>query len=231
MPYGICGSCWNKCVGTTMPRPYPEHSHDPSNNGDPNDSYDGCACPGPHIQASVPSSGAHVVMDTSVAGQGGFACLNCGAKHALAYPISIDMMIVNSDGFTRLHKDCKPQPNPVAERFDKVNSLDPMTPDQWINSADTGQSAVSIWVALSNRLFPPNQQEATIPYDPSDFGRCYRLLKRITGWRERLPEVAVKFPLWKPYVEAWTALEALYEEELPTGSGPKLLAALQKLRA
>ena len=107
----------------------------------------------------------------------------------------------------------------------------------WLNNGDTGISSLTIWASL----VPQAMLAETIrtkgipvvgrhPLDPSDFGRCYRLLNVMPGWRERLPEVAEKFHNWRPFVEAWDELTALYEEELPIGTCPKLYARLQQLR-
>ncbi|HAM42116.1 MAG TPA: hypothetical protein DCP69_12515 [Candidatus Omnitrophica bacterium] len=68
-----------------------------------------------------------------------------------------------------------------------------------------------------------------IPYDPSDFGRCHRLLQLIPEWRANLGKVAEIFPGWKPMVDAWGELEDLWEEELPKGKLPKLYERIQGL--
>jgi hypothetical protein len=69
-----------------------------------------------------------------------------------------------------------------------------------------------------------------VPLDPDDFGRCFRLLEHFPAWRGRIAEVGGRFPEWKPIVDAWPELEALYREELPTGSAPKLYKQLLHVR-
>jgi hypothetical protein len=71
-----------------------------------------------------------------------------------------------------------------------------------------------------------------VPCDPDDFGRCYRLLRLFPTWRARLGEVSAKYPRWKPMVDAWDELTALYEEEIPKHYGPahKLYARMLQLR-
>lgn len=98
----------------------------------------------------------------------------------------------------------------------------------WLRSGDCGISSQTIWHVLSGT--PMDYRfTAGIPYDPSDFGRCYRLLKRFPGWRERLGAVSARYPAWEVLVKRWGALEALYEAEIPDGTGeaPKLYEALQ----
>lgn len=52
------------------------------------------------------------------------------------------------------------------------------------------------------------------------------------SWRARLGEVAAAEPDWKPLVEAWDELTALYEDELTNKSGlaPKLYARMKELQ-
>ena len=69
------------------------------------------------------------------------------------------------------------------------------------------------------------------PSDPSDFGRCYRLLKLFPDWRPRLDEIAAKHPAWGPMVARWSDMEALWEEESikPDRKAPKLFALMTTL--
>lgn len=99
----------------------------------------------------------------------------------------------------------------------------------WLAGSDTGISSKTIWSVMTG--FPVDVRP-TIPLDPSDFGRCYRLLQEFPGWRERMPEVAAKHEHWKPMVDAWDELTALYEEEVdnPSGMAPKLYYRMKELR-
>lgn len=100
----------------------------------------------------------------------------------------------------------------------------------WITSGDTGISSETIWSVMMGRPARRHSYDNT-PADPSDFRRCYRLLKVMPAWRARLPEVATEFPKWGPLVDAWDELTALYEEEAPLKLAPKLYARMQELRA
>jgi hypothetical protein len=75
-----------------------------------------------------------------------------------------------------------------------------------------------------------------IPYDPDDFGRCYRLLKLFPSWRAELPKVADVCPKWKPYVEAWDELTAMFEAagwhdetKKPKGDGGRMYNRMKEL--
>ena len=99
----------------------------------------------------------------------------------------------------------------------------------WLRSPDTGVSSKTIFSVLSEKHGRVAAIRTGVPHDPADFGRCHRLLNLIPGWRERLPEVAAAYPEWSALVREWDTLTKLYEEELPSGSCPKLYAAMQPL--
>lgn len=110
---------------------------------------------------------------------------------------------------------------------------------EWVNGSDTGISSLTIFSVLSegnrHRALSllgrwPMDALPDVPHDPSDFGRCYRLLKLFPAWRTRLGEVARKHQAWAPFVAAWPELEALFEQESRSGMAPKLYARMQMLR-
>ena len=107
-----------------------------------------------------------------------------------------------------------------------------MTPIEWLLSNDTGISSKTICAVMTNSKIGIDTSLPDIPYDPADFGRCYRLLKLFPEWRPRLPEVAAWFAAWEPMVAAWDELTNLYEEEIKNESGvaPKLYERMQELR-
>lgn len=97
--------------------------------------------------------------------------------------------------------------------------------EQWLQNGDTGTSSKTIWSVMMGTT----PERADIPYDPADFGRCYRLLKVMPEWTSRLGEVADKYPAWRPFVAAWQELTDLYERELPDGYAPLLYARMRAL--
>ncbi len=102
----------------------------------------------------------------------------------------------------------------------------------WLNGTDTGTSSLAIFSVCSGRGYMATRfrlDMGTAPRDPADFGRCYRLLELFPAWRSRLVEVAAKFPEWRRMVAAWGELEALYREELPSGTAPRLYARMLEL--
>lgn len=103
------------------------------------------------------------------------------------------------------------------------------TLDRWLHGCDTGTSSLTIAHVLGGVPMASDRHPSE-PCDPADFGRCSRLLDLMPGWRERLGEVAERFPRWAGLVAAWPELEALYAEEYPRGVAPKLYARMQELR-
>lgn len=98
----------------------------------------------------------------------------------------------------------------------------------WIVGDDTGTSSETIWAVMMG--VAPAKSYPAPPYDPADFGRCYRLLAVIPEWRDRLIEMPSCFPEWGPLVDHWGEMEALWLEEFPRGNAPKLYALIKKLR-
>ena len=105
-----------------------------------------------------------------------------------------------------------------------------MTPLRWMMSGDTGISSETILSVMTDTPmsghFGPD-----VPYDPSDFGRCYRLLNHFPEWKSRLHEVCEKHPKWKPLIDCWGELTELYEREIKSKSGraPLLYARMKEL--
>jgi hypothetical protein len=106
----------------------------------------------------------------------------------------------------------------------------------WITSDDTGISSKAIWAQMVGAPHDP-VWGAGYPHDPSDFGRCYRLLERIPEWKGRMHEMAQYGPVWPGLIAAWDELTALWEEEIGPGPGryygksaPRLYARMTEIQ-
>lgn len=86
---------------------------------------------------------------------------------------------------------------------------------EWLLSDDTGMSSKALCARMMGGK--PKMDGFNYPSDPSDFGRCYRLLKLIPEWRARLHEMSDCGPYWKALVEQWDAIEASYLAETAVG--------------
>ena len=145
-------------------------------------------------------------------------CTRCGQGLRLSLPMELYLVAACIKAFANEHNDCQPGTfvEPVATTF-----------DEWLRGRDTGTSSLTILEVLAG--YPTDRHD--VPHDSDDFGRCFRLLQLFPQFRPRMPEVAARFPEWKPLVDRWAELEALYEEELPSRTAPKLYALMRELQA
>ena len=80
---------------------------------------------------------------------------------------------------------------------------------EWYRGTDTGISSETIFEVMTGHPVRSHSE----PADSGDFGRCYRLLDKFPHWRERLGEVADRFPAWRPIVDNWETLESMYRKK------------------
>ena len=99
----------------------------------------------------------------------------------------------------------------------------------WLVSDDTGLSSKAIAsVILTGRCATGRKYHH--PLDPSDFGRCLRLMRELPyGTGGTVGVLAGHSKEWKAVIENWEELEKLYDEELPSGKGSKLYARMKEL--
>jgi hypothetical protein len=85
---------------------------------------------------------------------------------------------------------------------------------RWLAGEDTGSSskAMAFWLAFGVKRRWPDH-----PHDPSDLGRCIRLLDAAPYLRKRLPEMAELSPVWAEIVNDWSELERLWRHEAECG--------------
>lgn len=121
--------------------------------------------------------------------------------------------------------------NIVVEAFGKAHqpAVENSGLATWLDSDETGLSSLCMArhlgriAELEPRVpFDRSSDGKDHPHDPSDFGRCVGLLKAVPELRPHVSRMAEASPAWGALAAAWDELEALYAEELPTGSAPKL---------
>lgn len=105
-----------------------------------------------------------------------------------------------------------------------------ITPDMWLQGTDTGISSKTIFFVMTGRHWLNARFGPDVPHDPSDFGRCYRLLELFPAWEDRLQEVAARHVEWTPFVREWARMKKLYERDLPTGLCTELYLLMQGLK-
>lgn len=104
---------------------------------------------------------------------------------------------------------------------------------EWLASDDTGLSSRAILAHLTGDpvVAAMNKYHWDYPRDPSDFGRCVRLLDIEPSFRACIGEMANICPEWAALATHWGELEALYSEELAEGTGksPRLYKRMREL--
>ncbi|QHM71648.1 hypothetical protein [Mixta intestinalis] len=99
---------------------------------------------------------------------------------------------------------------------------------QWLVRGDTGLSSetmAAIWLGAKSGRF-------SFPRDPSDFGRCWRLVEKVPAIRKAFPRICAVYPPIAPYLENWDELSRLYvaATEHGTGKAPELYQRMIALR-
>lgn len=104
---------------------------------------------------------------------------------------------------------------------------------EWLKSGDTGISSETIFCVMTGTPFELvlKSWSRSTPCDPSDFGRCYRLLSKYPEWLPRLEELRSLGDKWGKFVDNYENMVTLYNEEVPehTGSAPKLYEFMKTL--
>jgi hypothetical protein len=166
---------------------------------------------------------------------GVFFCRHCGDNYAPAMPAPVNLIVAMSEAFNVEHKGHRLSPKGLAcnfcfkfghETFSCPKLYYNGNPEAWWRGPDTGASSKALWMVLTGHW--DVLRVDAVPHDAADFGRCQRLLMAIPGWRARIGEMALA-PKWGQLVAAWDELEALYNEEWPTGLCPKLYARMKEL--
>jgi len=181
----------------------------------------------------------HIVMHMGKGGRLG--CLHCGQNYTAALPAPVDIVIAAGKAFEKAHVRCRKPASglrcahclQMGHEPTACPELDVKTIAEWLKGPDTGTSSRTIVAAIHGSWGWGGVERGSVPCDPDDFGRCHRLLERFPELRADFPTVATKYPEWAPFVREWPKLEALYREEVPTGTGaaPKLYAAMKKCSA
>lgn len=104
----------------------------------------------------------------------------------------------------------------------------------WALRGEVGISSATLLFAITG--FDSNYNDhCDTPSDPSDFRRCYLLLKAFPELRPQIHMVAEKYPAWKALVEHWEELEKLLASEVgdiakwEKGAASKTYARMKEL--
>lgn len=92
----------------------------------------------------------------------------------------------------------------------------------WLLGNDTGVSSKVIVAFMTGNISSLSERYKSAPSDPSDLGRCLRLLEIMPEWEAHLPELAKKYRPWTHIVNKWQVLKELYNKELSNEDGRAL---------
>lgn len=97
---------------------------------------------------------------------------------------------------------------------------------EWLVSCDTGISSKTMAaIALGGE-----KGRFNAPYDPSDFGRCYRLVQKVPAIRNAFDRIGELEPCFAGILLNWDELCSLYERDLHTGQCKELYMLIKALR-
>ncbi|HEX7906796.1 MAG TPA: hypothetical protein VF534_01705 [Paraburkholderia sp.] len=101
----------------------------------------------------------------------------------------------------------------------------------WLINGDTGISSQTMAaIALGATNLSSSGWNVDAPHDPSDFGRCYRLVQKVPEIREHFPRIAKKVKAFAGILREWDALVRIYERDKPKGESPELYNRIKDLR-
>lgn len=79
---------------------------------------------------------------------------------------------------------------------------------EWFRSHDTGVSSET----MAAIFLGAKKGDFDGPLDNSDFGRCYRLVKKVPEIREAFRKIGKRVPAFAGILRNWDELARLYEE-------------------
>jgi hypothetical protein len=99
----------------------------------------------------------------------------------------------------------------------------------WMLGGDTGVSSKSM-AAIAIGVEKGDVFGYDAPHDPSDFGRCYRLVLCAPEVIDAFPAITKKVPAFAGILANWDELCELYERDLSTGRSEDLYNRIKELR-
>ena len=84
----------------------------------------------------------------------------------------------------------------------------PQNAQEWLKNGEKGISSKVMFGAITG-LWLDNYDWT--PADPSDFNRCYKLIKQVPEWKKELHKVSLISNEWKNVVENWDKLSEMLE--------------------
>jgi hypothetical protein len=99
----------------------------------------------------------------------------------------------------------------------------------WLIGGNTGTSSETM-AAIALGATKTNAFRMDAPHDPSDFGRCYKLVQTVPEIRDHFPRIAKKVKPFAGILREWDALVQIYERDKPKGESTELYNRIKELR-
>jgi len=152
---------------------------------------------------------------------GNLFCFNCGQSFDLNLPKPFAELIAMAKSFDQLHQFCaKTWSEPTSNQDDSVKAR----LEGWWNFGQRGMSSEVIYNFMTG-----NPYTNSVPWDPSDFKRCYGLFKAVPELKERLPEMKKVSQTWSNLIDNWDKLDVMLEEQIATGKPNGMYEFMQTL--
>lgn len=161
--------------------------------------------------------GDHIVMRN-----GHPFCTHCGQTYLVNLPAPIPVVTGAWNGFIKVHANCKKTwTEPVPDLTQDI----PTRVLWWYENGERGVSAETLlanFITVQGNLAAMKikkrpRSEWGHPHDPSDFGRCHKLLEALPELREHLDQMKDVSRVWSNLVDNWDKLTAMLQEQLTTG--------------
>lgn len=101
---------------------------------------------------------------------------------------------------------------------------------EWLISGQTGCSSTYMaGIMLGADTETKSRWGASYPHDPSDFGRCLRLIEAVPEIKEHLHLMKECGEVWSKLVDNWDEMTRLYQRDLDTGRSEDLYLLMKSL--
>ncbi|RQS39746.1 hypothetical protein [Burkholderia sp. Bp8990] len=100
----------------------------------------------------------------------------------------------------------------------------------WFVGDDTGISSTTMAAIALGATNSSGLSSFDAPYDPADFGRCYRLVTAVPEIREFFPRIGKKVPAFRGILREWDDLVKLFKRDQKSGRSDELYQRIKQLR-
>lgn len=129
--------------------------------------------------------------------------------------MEVSRFLKEGEQFTKEHLHC---PKTWTEPTNEGPESKPIEENErwWLMHGEHGLSSKAMFNHLTRATYTNLSNSEIHPCDPSDFRRCYLLLKAVPQYKPRLKELKALSPVWSNLVDNWEKLTELLEEQMET---------------